>query len=166
MENERIYEDFERRNRAAEEGGGADKVKKQHEAGKMTARERIETLLDKGTFVELDKFVVHRCTNYGLERHRIPGDGVVSGYGKIDGRQVFVYAYDFTVLGGSLVMLVMGAARCYLVAHYPTDVLAGFLVGALAAVAAWLLVSLAFRCCEERRAARPRHACAPVRRRR
>ena len=102
MENERIYEDFERRNRAAEEGGGADKVKKQHEAGKMTARERIETLLDKGTFVELDKFVVHRCTNYGMERHRIPGDGVVSGYGKIDGRQVFVYAYDFTVLGGSL----------------------------------------------------------------
>ena len=73
MENERIYEDFERRNRAAEEGGGADKVKKQHEAGKMTARERIETLLDKGTFVELDKFVVHRCTrleflrNVGLE---------------------------------------------------------------------------------------------------
>ena len=102
MENERIYEDFERRNRAAEEGGGADKVKKQHEAGKMTARERIETLLDKGTFVELDKFVVHHCTNYGMERHRIPGDGVVSGYGKIDGRQVFVYAYDFTVLGGSL----------------------------------------------------------------
>ena len=102
MKNERIYEDFERRNRAAEEGGGADKVKKQHEAGKMTARERIETLLDKGTFVELDKFVVHRCTNYGMERHRIPGDGVVSGYGKIDGRQVFVYAYDFTVLGGSL----------------------------------------------------------------
>ncbi len=99
MKNERIYEDFERRNRAAEEGGGADKVKKQHEAGKMTARERIETLLDKGTFVELDKFVVHRCTNYGMERHRIPGDGVVSGYGKIDGRQVFVYAYDFTVLG-------------------------------------------------------------------
>ena len=97
MENERIYEDFERRNRAAEEGGGADKVKQQHEAGKMTARERIETLLDKGTFVEL-----HRCTNYGMERHRIPGDGVVSGYGKIDGRQVFVYAYDFTVLGGSL----------------------------------------------------------------
>lgn len=102
MKNERIYEDFERRNQAAEEGGGADKVKKQHEAGKMTARERIETLLDKGTFVELDKFVVHRCTNYGMECHRIPGDGVVSGYGKIDGRQVFVYAYDFTVLGGSL----------------------------------------------------------------
>lgn len=74
--------------------------------------------------------------------------------------------YEQTVLGGSLVMLVMGAARCYLVAHYPSDVLAGFLVGALAAFAAWLLVSLAFRWHEERRAARPRHACAPVRRRR
>lgn len=73
-------------------------MKKQHEAGKMTARERIERCSTKGTFVELDKFVVHRCTNYGMERHRIPGDGVVSGYGKIDGRQVFVYAYDFTVL--------------------------------------------------------------------
>ena len=71
-----------------------------------------------------------------------------------------------TVLGGSLVMLVMGAARCYLVVHYPTDVLAGLLVGALAAVAAQLLVSFAFRRYGERRFARPRHACAPVRRRR
>lgn len=71
-----------------------------------------------------------------------------------------------TVLGGSLVMLVMGAARCYLVAHYPTDVLTGLLVGALAAVAAQLLVSFAFRRYGERRFARPRHACAPVRRRR
>ena len=68
----------------------------------MTARERIEMLLDKGTFVELDKFVTHRCTNYGMDRQKIPGDGIVSGYGKIDGRQVFVYAYDFTVFGGSL----------------------------------------------------------------
>ena len=68
----------------------------------MTARERIDMLLDKGTFVELDKLMVHRCTNYGMDRNKIPGDGVVSGYGKIDGRQVFVYAYDFTVYGGSL----------------------------------------------------------------
>ena len=83
-------------------GGGQRRIDSQHKKGKKTARERIEMLLDKGTFVELDKFVVHRCTNYGMERHRIPGDGVVSGYGKIDGRQVFVYAYDFTVLGGSL----------------------------------------------------------------
>ena len=68
----------------------------------MTARERIEMLLDKGTFVELDKLMVHRCTNYGMDKNKIPGDGIVSGYGKVDGRQVFVYAYDFTVYGGSL----------------------------------------------------------------
>ncbi len=100
--NERIYQEFERRNRQAELGGGEDKLRKRHEAGRMTARERIEMLLDKGTFVELDKFVTHRCTNYGMDRQKIPGDGIVSGYGKIDGRQVFVYAYDFTVFGGSL----------------------------------------------------------------
>lgn len=80
----------------------AAKIDIQHESGKMTARERIDMLLDKGTFVELDKLMVHRCTNYGMDRNKIPGDGVVSGYGKIDGRQVFVYAYDFTVYGGSL----------------------------------------------------------------
>ena len=76
--------------------GGVDKMK-QHESGKMTARERIEMLLDKGTFVELDKLMVHRCTNYGMDKNKLPGDGIVSGYGKVDGRQVFVYAYDFTV---------------------------------------------------------------------
>ena len=69
---------------------------------KLTARERIETLLDRGTFVELDKHVVHRCTDFGMENKRIEGDGVISGYGKIDGRIVFVYAFDFAVLGGSL----------------------------------------------------------------
>ena len=100
--NERIYQEFERRKRQAEIGGGEEKLRKRHEAGRMTARERIEMLLDKGTFVELDKFVTHRCTNYGMDRQKIPGDGIVSGYGKIDGRQVFVYAYDFTVFGGSL----------------------------------------------------------------
>ena len=82
--------------------GALKKIEKQHESGKMTARERIEMLLDKGTFVELDKLMVHRCTNYGMDKNKIPGDGIVSGYGKIDGRQVFVYAYDFTVCGGSL----------------------------------------------------------------
>lgn len=66
------------------------------------SRERIDMLLDKGTFVELDKFVTHRCTNFGMEKNKIPGDGVVSGYGKIEGRQVFVYAYDFTAYGGTL----------------------------------------------------------------
>ena len=69
---------------------------------KLTARERIETLLDRGTFVEMDKHVVHRCTDFGMEKKRIEGDGVISGYGKIDGRIVFVYAFDFAVLGGSL----------------------------------------------------------------
>ena len=69
---------------------------------KLTARERIETLLDRGTFVEMDKHVVHRCNDFGMENKRIEGDGVISGYGKIDGRIVFVYAFDFAVLGGSL----------------------------------------------------------------
>ena len=98
----KAYATFEERDRMASLGGGIDKIEKQHESGKMTARERIDMLLDKGTFVELDKLMVHRCTNYGMDKNKIPGDGVVSGYGKIDGRQVFVYAYDFTVYGGSL----------------------------------------------------------------
>ena len=102
MENEQIYKVFQEKDKAAELGGGVDKIQKLHDAGRLTARERIDTLLDKGTFVELDKFVVHRCTNWGMDKNKIPGDGVVSGYGKIDGRQVFVYAYDFTVYGGTL----------------------------------------------------------------
>ncbi|WP_394706841.1 acyl-CoA carboxylase subunit beta [uncultured Bacteroides sp.] len=102
MEKEDQYSHFIERNKNAELGGGVSKIEKQHEAGKMTARERIEMLLDKGTFVELDKLMVHRCTNFGMDKNVIPGDGVVSGYGKIDGRQVFVFAYDFTVYGGTL----------------------------------------------------------------
>ena len=98
----KAYAAFKERDRIASLGGGVDKIEKQHESGKMTARERIDMLLDKGTFVELDKLMVHRCTNYGMDKNKIPGDGIVSGYGKIDGRQVFVYAYDFTVYGGSL----------------------------------------------------------------
>ena len=98
----KAYAMFQERDRIASLGGGVEKIEKQHESGKMTARERIEMLLDKGTFVELDKLMVHRCTNYGMDKNKIPGDGIVSGYGKIDGRQVFVYAYDFTVYGGSL----------------------------------------------------------------
>ena len=98
----KAYATFAERDRIASLGGGAAKIDIQHESGKMTARERIDMLLDKGTFVELDKLMVHRCTNYCMDRNKIPGDGVVSGYGKIDGRQVFVYAYDFTVYGGSL----------------------------------------------------------------
>lgn len=83
-------------------GGGAKKIQKQHDAGKMTARERIEKLMDTGSFVELDRFVTHRCTNFGMETKEIPGEGVVTGYGTVEGRLVYVYAQDFTVVGGSL----------------------------------------------------------------
>lgn len=83
-------------------GGGAARIAKQHEAGKKTARERIAYLLDAGTFVETDRFVTHRCADFGMADKKILGDGVVTGYGKIDGRQVFVFAQDFTSFGGSL----------------------------------------------------------------
>ncbi|MBI3090552.1 MAG: methylmalonyl-CoA carboxyltransferase [Candidatus Tectomicrobia bacterium] len=87
---------------AAELGGGAERILRQHEAGKLTARERLDKFLDRGTFVEMDKFVTHRCISFGMEKTKIPGDGVVTGYGKVNGRQVFVFAQDFTVFGGSL----------------------------------------------------------------
>ncbi|MDF2501672.1 MAG: pccB [Anaerosporomusa subterranea] len=83
-------------------GGGQKRIDKQHAQGKMTARERVAKLLDSGTFVELDQFVSHRCTNFGMEKKELPGEGVVTGYGTIDGRLVYVYAQDFTVEGGSL----------------------------------------------------------------
>ncbi|HEY9500287.1 MAG TPA: carboxyl transferase domain-containing protein, partial [Pyrinomonadaceae bacterium] len=86
----------------AEAGGGVARVEKQHEAGKLTARERIEFLLDEGTFEEFDKLVVHRSQDFGLEKQLFPGDGVVTGHGLIEGRTVFVFAQDFTVFGGSL----------------------------------------------------------------
>jgi len=93
---------LDRMDESAERGGGEERVAKQHEAGKLTARERIDLLLDPGSFVELDKFKTHRCSDFGMEKQRIPGDGVVTGYGLVEGRQVFVFAQDFTVLGGSL----------------------------------------------------------------
>ncbi|HAF28444.1 MAG TPA: methylmalonyl-CoA carboxyltransferase [Bacteroidales bacterium] len=83
-------------------GGGEKKIEAQHKKGKMTARERIEILLDEGSFEEYDMFVTHRCTNFGMEKTKVLGDGVVTGTGTIDGRVVFVYAQDFTVFGGSL----------------------------------------------------------------
>ncbi|HET9597473.1 MAG TPA: acyl-CoA carboxylase subunit beta [Anaeromyxobacteraceae bacterium] len=86
----------------AERGGGEARVAKQHEAGKLTARERLELFLDPGSFVELDKFKTHRCSEFGMDRQKIPGDGVVTGYGLVEGRQVFVFAQDFTVFGGSV----------------------------------------------------------------
>ena len=89
-------------NKRALIAGGEDRIKKQHDAGKLTARERIDLLLDPGTFVEMDRLVVHRSHDFGMDEQKIPGDGVVTGYGNIDGRQVFVFAQDFTVFGGSL----------------------------------------------------------------
>jgi propionyl-CoA carboxylase beta chain len=86
----------------AEQGGGPERVAKQHKEGKLTARERVDLLLDPGSFTELDKFVTHRATDFGMGDKKIPGDGVVTGYGTVDGRQVFVFAQDFTVFGGSL----------------------------------------------------------------
>lgn len=90
------------KNELAEAGGGAKRIERQHADGKMTARERIEFLLDDGTFEEFDKLKTHRCTDFGMEDQQFPGDGFVTGYGLIDGRQVFVFAQDFTVFGGSL----------------------------------------------------------------
>src|SRR5262245_11477904 len=95
-------EELARRLAAARAGGGDERVARQHEAGKLTARERVELLLDPGSFVELDALVMHRCRDFGMESQRIPGDGVVSGSGTIDGRTVFLFAQDFTVFGGSL----------------------------------------------------------------
>ncbi|RGS74791.1 MULTISPECIES: acyl-CoA carboxylase subunit beta [unclassified Mitsuokella] len=83
-------------------GGGQARIDKQHQKGKLTARERINMLFDEGTFVELDMFMKHRCTNFGMEKKEMPGEGVVTGYGTIDGRLVYAYAQDFTVSGGSL----------------------------------------------------------------
>ncbi len=83
-------------------GGGNDKIERQHEQGKLTARERVELFLDEGTFEEIDALVEHGCTDFGMAERRIPGDGVVAGHGRVDGRPTFVFAQDFTVFGGSL----------------------------------------------------------------
>ena len=96
------FEELHRRNQAAEVGGGLERIERQHKAGKKTARERLEVLLDKGSLAELDRFVLHQSTDFGMESQRIPGDGVVTGSGRIHGRPVFVFAQDFTVFGGSL----------------------------------------------------------------
>jgi propionyl-CoA carboxylase beta chain len=95
-------EQLRERERRATAGGGAARVEKQHAAGKLTARERVEFLLDEGTFEEFDKFVQHRTTDFGLAEQKYAGDGVVTGHGLVDGRRVFVFAQDFTVFGGSL----------------------------------------------------------------
>ncbi len=89
-------------NQQALQGGGAQRIERQHELGKKTARERIDAFLDPGSFVELDRLKTHRCTDFEMAQTKIPGDGVVTGYGTVDGRQVFVFSQDFTVFGGSL----------------------------------------------------------------
>src|SRR5215204_5878080 len=93
---------LEQKSREAELGGGEVRIEKQRSGGKMTARERIDFFLDEGSFEEFDKFVVHRSTDFGLENQKILGDGVITGHGLVDGREVFIFAQDFTVFGGSL----------------------------------------------------------------
>ena len=96
------FDELRRRNQAAELAGGAERIARQHSAGKNTAYERLELLLDKGSFAEVDRFVVHQIRDFGMDEQKIPGDGVVTGAGRIHGRPVFVFAQDFTVFGGSL----------------------------------------------------------------
>ena len=96
------FNKLKERNKIAEQGGGQERIDKQHNAGRLTARERVSLLLDNNTFVEMDKFVRHRSTNFNMDKQKVDGDGVVSGYGKIDGRLVYVFAQDFTVFGGTL----------------------------------------------------------------
>src|SRR5450759_5637809 len=91
-----------RRHQAAEQGGGPERRARQHQEGKLSARERIELLLDENSFEELDKLVTHRCRDFGMDEQIVPGDGFVTGYGRIEGRLAYVFAQDFTVFGGSL----------------------------------------------------------------
>ncbi len=102
MSLEKSLEELERRKRDSELGGGQQRIDRQHNEGKLTARERISLLFDPGSFQELDQLVVHRSTDFGMEKQRVPGDGVVTGYGTVDGRLVYAFAQDFTVFGGSL----------------------------------------------------------------
>src|ERR671910_935972 len=97
-----IIEQLEKKRAAARLGGGIKRIDAQHAKGKLTARERIELLLDDGSFEEWDMFVEHRCADFGMQEQKIPGDGVVTGHGTINGRLVFVFSQDFTVFGGSL----------------------------------------------------------------
>jgi propionyl-CoA carboxylase beta chain len=99
MDRIKHLEDLERR---AEQGGGEERLRRHHEAGKLTARERVELLFDVGTFQEVDKLVTHRCRDFGMTDQVVPGDGVVAGQGRVDGRVVYAFAQDFTVFGGSL----------------------------------------------------------------
>src|ERR1051326_4344996 len=97
-----IIDTLEARRAGAKLGGGDKRIEAQHKRGKLTARERIELLLDKGSFEEFDMFVEHRSSDFGMEKQKIPGDGVVTGWGTVNGRAVYLFSKDFTVFGGSL----------------------------------------------------------------
>ncbi len=99
-----IRKELEKRREEALLGGGQERIDKQHKAGKLTARERIDLLLDEGSFVEVDRFVTHNCTDFGMAAKKFYGDGVITGYGKIAGRLVYVFSQDFTIFGGALGM--------------------------------------------------------------
>src|SRR6202140_1565618 len=102
MNLEQKLQEMKRRDQLAQEGGGRERRERQHKEGKMSARERIDFLLDEGTFEETDRFVTHRANDFGMAEQKYYGDGFITGYGRIDGRLVFVFAQDFTVFGGSL----------------------------------------------------------------
>src|SRR5450432_3602032 len=102
MNPEQKVAELKKRNQLAEDGGGAARSERQHKEGKMSARERVAFLLDDGTFEETDKLVTHRCNDFGMAEQKVYGDGFVTGYGRIEGRLVFVFVQDFTVFGGSL----------------------------------------------------------------
>src|SRR5258708_34615197 len=102
MDLEQKLQELKRRDQLAQDGGGRERRERQHKEGKMSARERIDFLLDEGTFEETDRFVTHRASEFGLSEQKYYGDGFITGYGRIEGRLVFVFAQDFTVFGGSL----------------------------------------------------------------
>ena len=97
-----IVSELEERRRVARLGGGEKRIEAQHARGKLTARERIELLLDPGSFEEIDMFVEHDCQEFGMQNNKVPGDGVVTGWGTVNGRPIYLFAKDFTVFGGSL----------------------------------------------------------------
>ncbi len=102
MKRDEQFKKLKKLNWDSQQGGGEERIKAQHDKGKLTARERIDLLVDEGSFVEVDRFVTHRSSDFGLDKQRILGDGVVTGYGYIDGRLVYIFSQDFTVFGGSL----------------------------------------------------------------
>ncbi|MCX7668164.1 MAG: methylmalonyl-CoA carboxyltransferase, partial [Atribacterota bacterium] len=99
---EELIQELKERNETLVLGGGRKAIEKQHQSGKRTARERIEMFLDRGSFEEVDLFVEHRAELFGMKEKTVPADGVVTGFGTVDGRAIFVYSQDFTVMGGSL----------------------------------------------------------------